>query len=778
LTRDTSSLFTPPDTIGPYRILHQVGAGVLGPVFRALDPANERMVGIKLFRLEITPEQAAALADRLSALADMLPEHDGLVRPLAAGVEGSSAYLVSEYVAADSVDQRLRRKVPTPADQTLPLLAQIAAALDAAAAVGQYHGALHPRDVLVSTRGIASLTGVGVTQALEAVGFRPPFRRPYAAPERLAGRSWGPRADVFTLGVLALELATGRRPLMPESSATLQWVDAIDPVHAEAVRDVLAMAVDEDPSRRVRSAGAWVDQLGRALRGELESDDEADLSDDRAPGEPLGPRAGAAAWRIEAAEDLPLRHAAEDAGASSRESLERPLRDFHVVDPATHDEGSPAEVGDVPAVGPVLWESLEAFPSESESPVTDGVVLETPIAIVPEPGSFDMDAAPEPESPALGWQRFAGEPEPAGHVPLESATTQDIEGRRTLPPPPWPSPQAPAESSPAEFERPAASLTGAPSGAMLSDVPETPRRGRAIILSIVAACAVAVLAVGYWLGTPSPLPGSDQSGSSGEADGSVTATDAPVVLDDEPLALPADAATTPERTPGVGGDEASRAAPSRRAPSPPSEPSPARGTPRASGPAGTGIRPTATPAREGRMLVRSTPADAQVLVNGEPRGRTPLVLRDLDYGPYRVAVSLGGYASSEREVAITREAPAAALTFELDRGPGPGQPDGRPAGGTSTPSPAVATGPATRPGTAPDPSREASMEIVSRPAGARVVLDGRMVGTTPLRVSGLTPGPHDIRLEREGYRLWSGTITATAGRLTRVAASLEVSTEP
>ena len=48
----------PPDAFGPFRVLHQVGAGALGPVFRAYDPDQDKLVAVKLFRLELPPERS------------------------------------------------------------------------------------------------------------------------------------------------------------------------------------------------------------------------------------------------------------------------------------------------------------------------------------------------------------------------------------------------------------------------------------------------------------------------------------------------------------------------------------------------------------------------------------------------------------------------------------------------------------------------------------------------------------------------------------------------
>ena len=77
--------------------------------------------------------------------------------------------------------------------------------------VGVGHGALHPRDIFI-TPDEARASGFGVVEALERVGLRAPVRRPYSAPERIAGAAWSTPADVFSLGAIAFELLTGRRP--------------------------------------------------------------------------------------------------------------------------------------------------------------------------------------------------------------------------------------------------------------------------------------------------------------------------------------------------------------------------------------------------------------------------------------------------------------------------------------------------------------------------------------------------------------------------------------
>ena len=276
MTRDDPAAFAPPPAFGPFRVLHQIGVGALGPVFRTYEPTRDRLVAVKVFRLDVTPEQSQALADELSRAADAGLFHPSIVEPIAAGVEGTVAYRAEEYVAAESMDVAIRHYAPAALDKALPFLTQLAGAIDFARAAGVGHGALHLRDIFV-TPDEARAGGFGVVDALERVGLRAPIRRPYTAPERIAGEPWSTPADVFSLAAIAYELITGRRPAGTGDQIGLLTGDTVGE-HAAAIRAVLARAMDDDPSRRYPTALGFASALEASARGGHVTDALRDLS--------------------------------------------------------------------------------------------------------------------------------------------------------------------------------------------------------------------------------------------------------------------------------------------------------------------------------------------------------------------------------------------------------------------------------------------------------------------------------------------------------------------
>ncbi len=142
--------------------------------------------------------------------------------------------------------------------------------------------------------------------------------------------------------------------------------------------------------------------------------------------------------------------------------------------------------------------------------------------------------------------------------------------------------------------------------------------------------------------------------------------------------------------------------------------------------------------------MRSTPAGARVAIDGRDRGVTPLAVHDLSLGMHAVRVTRDGYTAEERRIRITRSRPSTAMLITLDR--------------TRATAAAGFTG---------------GLSIDSRPNGAKVYIDGRLVGTTPLQSHAVSAGEHAIRLERDGYRHWTSAVRIISNEQNRVTASLE-----
>jgi serine/threonine-protein kinase len=235
----------------------------LGPVFRAYDAQRERLVAVKVFALDLPPDQVHRLVAEFERLVAADLAHPSIAAPLATGITGVSAFLAQDYVAAESLDLAIRQYGPAAPADALRIATHVAGALDAAAVADVEHGALHPRDVLTSSDE-TRLTGVGVARALERIGVAAPIRRPYTAPERMAGGPWDRRADVFSLAALMHEVLWGRR-LAATGDLAAEGLTEIAGGHLATLQAAFARALADDPAARFETAVEFAEALKGAF---------------------------------------------------------------------------------------------------------------------------------------------------------------------------------------------------------------------------------------------------------------------------------------------------------------------------------------------------------------------------------------------------------------------------------------------------------------------------------------------------------------------------------
>jgi len=754
-------------------VLHQIGIGALGPVFRTYEPTRDRLVAVKVFRLDIIPEQAQALANALSGTTQAALFHPSIVQPITAGVEGTLAYRAEEYVAAESLDVAMRHYAPASIDKTLPFITQLAGAIDFARAAGIGHGGLHPRDIFV-TPDDARATGFGVVEALEHVGIRAPVRRPYTAPERIDGAGWGTAADVFSLAAIAFELLTGRRP----SGTGVQIGALLDGPHRDALHAVLARAMDGDPAKRFPTALAFVSALEAASR-DATAGAPATSTAPVVPAEtpavsatPIVAATTAAAAAPIVVESAPTASVAPKPTPSTAVPPSMPKPAAPSTPPAAlappmaatpgefelEQELEPAHVEprtDVPPPSPFMKSPrlpAEDLASARHADETDAT-LRLDLAAA-APGLFDRT---EDHTDVLRAGAATEETVRAMSRDVVGAHAADAEIRQ---------PVETAHDSAPSFAREDGPNYGAASAAQLHeprgdermfgsepDVADVVERSRPRILPYAITLVLGLLAgfaAAYFVlsGERAAQPAGDGASTAGAPPSAATSSAAPT------------GAATPDK-PGQYSEQKVT-----QTPPPPSEapPVPTEGVREpahsTSAAAAAAPRPVAT---TGRLTVRSTPSHASVTINGKWRGRTPLTLDDLAFGKYSVRVVQPGFQTARDE--FTLHATDAAHSFEPTLVP---EERAAPAPRAAAPAPRAA---------APAPSTPAtftgSVFVDSRPRGATVLLDGKSVGQTPLSVPGVPVGTHVVKIEMAGKKPWSSTTRVSAGTMSRVTGSLE-----
>ena len=142
-------------------------------------------------------------------------------------------------------------------------------------------------------------------------------------------------------------------------------------------------------------------------------------------------------------------------------------------------------------------------------------------------------------------------------------------------------------------------------------------------------------------------------------------------------------------------------------------------------------------------------------VDGRDYGRTPVAVRELARGAHRVKIARDGYTTEERRVVLSASRPAQTMTVALSRVRVAAAAPAKPA------APAASAG------------FSGGLVIESRPSGANVYVDGKLVGATPVSLPSVPAGSHAVRLEHDGYRRWTSSVRVIASEQNRVTASLE-----
>ncbi len=269
--------------IGAYEVIRALGAGGMGEVYLARDTRLEREVALKLL-----PSYAAAnpgsrrrffgeakTASKLS--------HPHIAYIYEAGESDGLAYIAMEYVEGRTLESALRG-TPAEASQVLELAAQLADALDAAHSKGILHRDIKPANIMLTPHG-AKLLDFGLAKIIrDAAATAGPMTMPgtilgtapYMSPEQVMAKDLDERSDLFSLGAVLYEMATGRLP--HEGGSTVEMVAHI--LHApvrpacELNRDlpaelgrILAKCLEKDLGKRYQSARELLNDVQK-LRGQ------------------------------------------------------------------------------------------------------------------------------------------------------------------------------------------------------------------------------------------------------------------------------------------------------------------------------------------------------------------------------------------------------------------------------------------------------------------------------------------------------------------------------
>jgi tRNA A-37 threonylcarbamoyl transferase component Bud32 len=260
--------------LGSYRIIEQIGEGGMATVYKAYQANMDRYVAVKVLprQLASDPQFTARFENEARVLARLqhphiLPVHDF-------GQDQGYTYFVMPLVETGTLSQRLRGQ-PLPVATIAAFVSQIGEALDYAHSRGLVHRDVKPSNVLVDERNNCLLTDFGIAKIVEGTAKLTTTGTligtpSYMSPEQGRGDVLDGRSDIYSLGIILYEMATGRVPFTAETPVAVIFKHAQDPLPpAEAINPnlpaglvrVIYKSLAKKPADRYQTAREMVEAI-------------------------------------------------------------------------------------------------------------------------------------------------------------------------------------------------------------------------------------------------------------------------------------------------------------------------------------------------------------------------------------------------------------------------------------------------------------------------------------------------------------------------------------
>lgn len=273
-----------PKKVGRYIIEESIGFGAMGAVYRALDPLISRTVAIKTLRLDVPPHSPhyRSFLERFYTEAKVSGtlSHPNIVTLFDIGeTKEKIPFLAMEYVDGETVAEMLAGGEQLKPEQVIGLVSQMAAAIDYAHSKGVIHRDIKPSNIIVHDGEKVKITDFGIAKLMDTEGTQTASllgTPSYMSPEQAMGEPLDGRTDIFSLGVVAFEMLSGRQPFPGNNVTSILY----KLVHAEPIRpdnlevmgllpdqwhQVFSVVLAKNPAERYETAARFVSDLERCL---------------------------------------------------------------------------------------------------------------------------------------------------------------------------------------------------------------------------------------------------------------------------------------------------------------------------------------------------------------------------------------------------------------------------------------------------------------------------------------------------------------------------------
>ncbi|MBM3860940.1 MAG: serine/threonine protein kinase [Verrucomicrobia bacterium] len=264
-----------------FLLLHALGFGGMGTVYRAMDLSLNRMLAIKILRRKLASSNEFLENFRREAQAAAAVNHNNVARVFSFGHHEGQCYLVMELLERGSLDDRLTKIGKVPEKEVLDIGIQIANGLKAALDTGLLHRDVKPGNILFNEQGVPKIVDFGLARPKDAdhqagSSAEPVWGTPYyIAPEKLTTHTEDFRSDIYSLGATLFHAMTGRPPFDAATAVDVAVKHTTTPAYSlktylptvqDATAQVIGRMIAKNPSDRYESYDALIADLEKTKK--------------------------------------------------------------------------------------------------------------------------------------------------------------------------------------------------------------------------------------------------------------------------------------------------------------------------------------------------------------------------------------------------------------------------------------------------------------------------------------------------------------------------------
>jgi len=268
-----------------YRIIRKLGAGAMATVFLAQQESLDRPVAIKVLPKKFSENEDFLQRFYKEGRAAAKLNDANIVQAYDVGQSGEYHYIVMEYVDGTTAYDQIIEKKRLSEEEALPIIRQVAKALQHAHERGFIHRDIKPKNIMISKNGDVKLADLGLARALddqhaaEAEAGRAYGTPYYISPEQIKGKkNITPAADLYGLGATLYHMVTGNVPFPGKNPSDVMHrhlkqelvpPDHINPTLSPGFSQIIEMMMAKDVSQRYQNARDLIEDLDTVARGDF-----------------------------------------------------------------------------------------------------------------------------------------------------------------------------------------------------------------------------------------------------------------------------------------------------------------------------------------------------------------------------------------------------------------------------------------------------------------------------------------------------------------------------